>query len=64
MPCFSNTTYFKTIAMDTPNGNLSLLKNIKAQTTALNRAITKLNRTNFRKILNEANVLLLYLQHL
>ena len=31
---------FKTIAIDTPGRNLSLVKNIKAQTTALNRAIT------------------------
>ena len=29
-------TGFKTIAIDTPGGNLSLVKNIKAQTTALN----------------------------
>ena len=28
------------IAMDTPGGNLSLVKNIKGQTATLNRAIT------------------------
>ena len=31
---------FKTIAIDTPGGNLNFVRNIKAQTTALNRAIT------------------------
>ena len=30
----------QTIAMDTPGGNLSFVRNIKAQTRALNRAIT------------------------
>ena len=35
-----NVRSFKTIAIDSPGGNLSLAKNIKAQTTALNRAIT------------------------
>ena len=28
------------IAIDTPGGNLNCVRNIKAQTTALNRAIT------------------------
>ena len=30
---------FKTIAIDTPGGNLNFVRNIKAQTTALNRNI-------------------------
>ena len=38
-----------TIAIDTPDGNLSLFRYIKALTTALNRPITYLNRTNFSK---------------
>ena len=45
---------FKTIAIDTPGGNLSLVRNVKAQTTALNRAITQLNRDLKKKIVNEA----------
>ena len=38
--CVCYTIYFKPIAIDTPGGNLNFVRNIKAQTTALNRAIT------------------------
>ena len=48
-----NICCFKTIAIDTPGRNLSLVKNIKAQTTALNRAITYSTETNFKKYLIE-----------
>ena len=38
MKCLKQT-YIKTIAIDTPGENLNSVRNIKAQTTALNRAI-------------------------
>ena len=37
---FCRNINFQSIAIDTPGGNLNFVRDIKAQTTALNRAIT------------------------